>query len=132
MMKRKATLPGVLFLVAGLAYGATESLLEGYRNDGAGPFSPKAGESAWMQEYPSPGDSEPRSCTRCHGADLTRPGRHLRTGKPIEPMALSVNPARLSNPGKVEKWFRRNCRWTLGRECTTQEKGDFIQFMISQ
>jgi hypothetical protein len=47
-------------------------------------------------------------------------------------MALSVNPARLTDAKTVEKWFRRNCRWTLGRECTPQEKGDFIQFITSQ
>ena len=131
-MTSKNALISALFLVNGLAYGATESLMEGYRNNGAGPFSPGAGRSAWMQEHSFPGDVQTRNCARCHGADLTRPGRHVRTGKPIEPMALSVNPARLSDPGKAEKWFRRNCRWTLGRECTPQEKGDFIHFMISQ
>jgi len=55
-----------------------------------------------------------------------------RTGKPIKPMALSKTPDRYSDPEKVEKWFRRNCRSVLGRECTPVEKGDFITFMISQ
>ena len=41
-------------------------------------------------------------------------------------MAVSVNPKRLSDPAKVEKWFGRNCRWTLGRDCTPQEKADFV------
>ncbi len=47
-------------------------------------------------------------------------------------MAVSVNATRLSDPKKVEKWFLRNCKWTFGRECTPQEKGDFIDYMTSR
>lgn len=124
---------GIAGLVAtGMAYGAGVDLIEGYRNAGAGPFSQSAGRAAWSQEYQSADGGGTRSCSSCHGTDLTRPGRHIKTGKPIEPMALSVNAARLTDPKKVEKWFRRNCRWTLGRECSPQEKGDFIRYMTSQ
>jgi hypothetical protein len=131
-MKTKITF-GIAGLVAtSMAYGSAVNLIEGYRNAGAGPFSPDAGGSAWTHEHQSSSGVDTRSCASCHGADLTQPGRHVKTGKSIEPMALSVNPVRLSDPKKVEKWFRRNCRWTLGRECTPQEKGDFIQFMTSQ
>ena len=35
------------------------------------------------------------------------------------------------DPKKVEKWFKRNCQWVPGRECTPKEKGDFITYMIS-
>ena len=65
-----------------------------------------------------------RSCTTCHGTDQAKPGRHQRTGKVIESMAPSVNPQRLTDVAKIEKWFVRNCKWTLGRECSAQEKGD--------
>jgi hypothetical protein len=131
-MKIKITF-GIAALVAtSMVYGSALNLIEGYRNAGAGPFSPDAGGSAWTQEHQSPSGVDTRSCASCHGTDLTQAGRHVKTGKPIEPMALSVNPTRLADPKKVEKWFRRNCRWTLGRECTPQEKGDFIQFMSSQ
>jgi len=59
------------------------------------------------------------SCSpACRTADLTQPGRHVKTGRPIEPMAPSVNPKRPRDPEKVEKWLLRNCRWTLGHECT--------------
>ena len=64
--------------------------------------------------------------------DLTKPGRHPTTGKSIEPMALSANRQRLSDPVKAERWLNRNCRWTLGRECTAQEKGDFVLLMQSR
>ena len=52
--------------------------------------------------------------------------------RPIEPMAVSVTPDRYTDPKKVAKWFRRNCKSVLGRECATLEKGDFLTFMISQ
>ena len=123
-------LASVLFAAA--AQSSTEDLLRGYEQSGAGPFDPLSGEAAWIQEHPFGDGSEPRSCASCHGADLTRPGRHVKTGKSIEPMAVSVNPARLSDPRKAEKWLRRNCRWTLGRECTPQEKGNFLRYIRSQ
>lgn len=131
-MKTKFTLAIAGLVATSTAYGSAVKLLEGYRNVGAGPFSADAGGSAWTQKHQPSSDSAGRSCASCHGADIAQAGRHVKTGKPIEPMALSANPSRLSDPKKVEKWFRRNCRWTLGRECTPQEKGDFIQFMTSR
>lgn len=71
------------------------------------------------------------SCTTCHTADPRKPGRHTVTGKAIEPMAPAVNPARLTDVAKVEKWFKRNCRDVLDRECTAQEKGDVITYLRS-
>ena len=47
-------------------------------------------------------------------------------------MAVSANPKRYTNKADVEKWFKRNCKQVLGRECTPAEKGDFITFMMSQ
>ena len=92
----------------------------------------EAGQVAWVAEH-QPSDTAPaRSCSSCHGTDLTQPGRHVNTGKVIEPMAPSVNAARLSDPAKVEKWFRRNCRWTLGRECSAREKADFLAYIRTQ
>ena len=131
-MKMRITFGITGLLATSMAYASAVNLIEGYRNAGAGPFSPNAGGSAWTQEHQSSSGVDTRSCARCHGSDLTQPGRHVKTGKPIEPMAPSVNPARLGDPKKVEKWFRRNCRWTLGRECTPQEKGDFVRFVNSQ
>lgn len=98
------------------------------------PFAvnPAAGAAAWIQEHPQPDGSQTRSCTSCHGRDLTRPGRHVKTGKVIEPLAPSVNPQRLTDPKKIEKWLLRNCRWTIGRECTASEKADFIGFIKTQ
>ncbi|AGA90502.1 protein of unknown function (DUF1924) [Thioflavicoccus mobilis 8321] len=91
-----------------------------------------AGAEAWLVEHPQADGSPARSCSTCHGTDLTQAGRHAVTGKDIEPLAPSVNPERLSDPGKVDKWLRRNCRWTLGRQCTETEKADFLAFIGNQ
>jgi len=111
---------------------AVESLLHAYRQQGAGPFSPTRGEMLWQQDHAARDDGKSRSCTSCHGRDLTRPGKHVRTGKPIKPMAPSANPARLREQRKIRKWLRRNCKWTLGRECSPREKGDLLTYLIQQ
>ncbi len=71
------------------------------------------------------------SCTTCHATNPREAGRTL-SGKPIDATAVSVTPARYTDPAKVEKWFKRNCNEVLGRECTPQEKGDWLTYMISQ
>lgn len=124
-MKRPApTTLATLTLTMGLALTATGPVL------GAGDAA--AGKRAWTAEHNPPGATEPRSCVTCHTADLTKTGKHETTGKPIEPMAVSVNPERLTSPAKIEKWLGRNCRWTLGRDCTPEEKADFLSYIKSQ
>jgi len=88
------------------------------------------GKTLHMQNF-SGGKPDTPSCTTCHGSDPRAPGRSL-TGKVIEPMAISTSPLRYTNPAKVEKWFKRNCAEVLGRECTPQEKGDWLAYMTSQ
>ena len=131
-MREKLVVGLVASLLSGLAWGSPVAVLEGYEKAGAGPFDAAAGRAAWFQEHRPHDAGDVRSCATCHGRDLTRAGRHATTGKAIEPMAVSANSARLSDADKVEKWFRRKCRRTLGRECTPQEKGDFIRYIISQ
>ena len=77
------------------------------------------------------GKPETPSCITCHTKNLKARGQ-TRAGKVIEPMALSVNPARLTDSAKVAKWLRRNCRTVLGRECTAAEKADVVAFLMSQ
>lgn len=89
-------------------------------------FSAQAGHRVWHQ------DNDGRSCTSCHTDSLFVPGRHERTGKVIEPMAPSVNPERLTDRKKIDKWLLRNCKWTFGRECTAQEKGDILLWLSEQ
>lgn len=77
------------------------------------------------------GKPDTPACTTCHGPDPRRAGQ-TRAGKPIEPLAVSVSPQRFTDPEEVAKWFFRNCRSVLGRECSAQEKGDFITFMAER
>jgi len=70
------------------------------------------------------------SCTACHTDNPRNPGRHAVTGKNIGPLSPAANPERFSDPAKVEKWFKRNCKEVVGRACTAGEKADFIQFAI--
>lgn len=127
--------PGHLILVltvlvaAPVAASGVAPLLEEYTRQGAGPFDAARGGRLWTRPFTPRAGEPPRRCTTCHTADPRRPGRHARTGKSIEAMAPSVNPKRLSDPRKVRKWFKRNCKWTLGRECTPQEKGDLLTYL---
>jgi len=120
-----------LLLSAGIAgAGVVDQLLADYRQAGAGPFDPADGAALWRQEHP--GAEGPRACTTCHTADPTAAGRHATTGKSIPPIAPSVRPQRLTDRKEVEKWLARNCKWTLGRECSAQEKGDLLVFPRTQ
>ena len=94
-------------------------------------FSAERGEALFRAKHEG-GDAEANSCTACHSGDPKAMGQNAKTGKSIEPMAVSVNGKRFTNREDVEKWFRRNCRDAIGRECTAAEKGDFIAFMLSQ
>ena len=94
-------------------------------------FNAERGAALFRTRHPG-GDSATPACTSCHGEDPRSPGQNVKTGKPIEPMAVSANPKRYTNKADVEKWFKRNCNQVLGRECTPAEKGDFITFMMSQ
>ncbi len=75
-------------------------------------------------------DGKKVSCTTCHTSDPRKPGK-TRANKVIEPMATIANPQRFTDTAKVEKWFSRNCKDVLERVCTAQEKGDYIQYLIS-
>jgi Domain of unknown function (DUF1924) len=73
---------------------------------------------------------ETLSCAGCHTKDPTKDGK-TRAGKAIKPMAVSANSERFTDKAKVDKWFKRNCNDVYARECTPQEKGDFITYMIN-
>ncbi len=119
----------LLIVIAGLASTtlqasqAIEQLQERYRKNGVTTFVALDGKALWYS------DQNGRSCTTCHGSSPTAVGKHRKTGKKIMPMALSVNPQRLTKTSTIEKWFLRNCKWTLGRECSPQEKGNILQWL---
>lgn len=71
------------------------------------------------------------SCASCHGAPPVREGKHASTGKVIRPLAPAFNPERFTDSAKVEKWFKRNCKDVLERECTAAEKADVLAWLMT-
>ena len=108
---------------------AVESLLDVYRYTGAGPFSADAGQYMWTEIHNNAQIPIERRCSSCHTNNLNNTGKHIKTKKLIKAMAPTVNAKRLTDTKKIEKWFMRNCKWTLGRECSAQEKGDFLLYI---
>jgi hypothetical protein len=70
------------------------------------------------------------SCASCHTEDPRATGRHAKTGKTIAPLAPAANPERFASLSQSEKWFKRNCNDVLARECTAQEKGDVLAYLM--
>jgi hypothetical protein len=92
-------------------------------------FSIENGEKLFRSErVNSKGDKI--SCMTCHTENPKAIGR-TRANKDISPIAPIANSQRFTDLAKVEKWFLRNCKDVLDRECTTLEKGNFIKFMMS-
>ncbi len=110
---------------------ATDELFTRYQSEGAKNFDAKRGGDNWVKKVKGE-EAEMMSCQTCHSEDLTKQGKHHKTGKVIEPMAPSVNAERFTDVKKIEKWFKRNCKDVLARECTSQEKGDYLKFLLSK
>ncbi len=95
----------------------------------AGPASAARGDKLFRGKFS--GGKTAESCTACHTSDPKAAGQHARTNKVIDPIAPVVQKDRFTDPAKVEKWFKRNCQDVLARACSTQEKADFVAYMIS-
>jgi hypothetical protein len=131
---RIKVLPAVTCLLAllfaqAVHSGQRDELLNRYQQSAERPFSAESGKTFWTTKHTPIAGEPARSCSVCHSADLKSTGKHINTGKIIQPMAPVVNPARLTDAKKMEKWLLRNCKWVLGRECSPQEKGDVLTFM---
>lgn len=124
----RIVLLAVTLLLSGFLQAAPPVIahLQSYQQQGVNQADAEAGRELWYSTHGN------RSCTSCHAASPTLVGKHVKTGKPIKPMALSVNAERFQDVRKIEKWFLRNCKWTLGRVCSTQEKADILTWLGSQ
>ncbi len=71
------------------------------------------------------------SCASCHGQPPTQPGKHASTGKAIDPLAPAFNARAFTDAARADKWFRRNCKDVLSRECTAAEKADVLAYLIN-
>ena len=118
----------VAVMISGVAQAGQGPLqhLETYQQKGVDQVNQQQGQLLWNSTV------NERSCTNCHGDNLENAGKHLKTGKVIQPMAFSVNAERYQDSKKIEKWFLRNCKWTFGRQCSTQEKADILTWLSSQ
>lgn len=94
-------------------------------------FSAQRGQTLFRANWAG-GDTRTPSCTACHTANPRQPGQNAKTGRPIDPVAVSVKPQRFTDKATVEKQFARDCKSVLGRDCTALEKGDYITFMAGQ
>lgn len=116
-----------LVILAGNAQAANpQAHIDGYKQQGVSQIDIDKGREVFNSTV------DGRSCTTCHGSNLKLSGKHEKTGKPIDPMALSVNAERYQDSKKIEKWFLRNCKWTFNRTCTVQEKADMLSWLITQ
>jgi hypothetical protein len=116
---------------AAFATPASDALLASYKAAGAGKADAAKGKADWTKEAKGE-EGQMMSCSTCHGADLSKSGEHHKTHKVIKPMAPSANAERFTDEKKIEKWFKRNCKDVLGRECSAQEKTDFLTFLLAQ
>jgi len=133
---RPLMLTAALMLAATPAFAADprrDAILADYAKADAGHagFSASRGETLFRTQWKG-GDERTPSCTACHTDNPRQSGRNAKTGRPIDPVAVSVNPKRFTDAAEVEKQFTRDCKNVLGRECTPREKGDYITFMMGQ
>jgi mono/diheme cytochrome c family protein len=94
-------------------------------------FSAQRGEALFRAKWTG-GDARTPSCTTCHTDNPKAAGQNAKTGRTIEPVAVSVNPKRFVDMAEVEKQFGRDCKNVIGRDCTVVEKGDYVTFMAGQ
>jgi hypothetical protein len=120
-----------------LANPARDALLQEYAAEakaadaGFAGFSAARGETLFRTRW-AKGDERTPACTACHTDDPRQTGRNAKTGRAIDPVAVSVNPKRFTDRADVEKQFGRDCESVIGRACTGLEKGDYITFMKGQ
>ena len=104
-------------------------LLAQYQGQAKLPLSAERGKALWEKRNGS------KSCTMCHGSDITQPGEIKMLfffSRSIKPMALSANPNRYQDPETADKAFDKNCKRVFQRVCTPQEKGDILRYLVGQ
>lgn len=127
----KHAIPVLFALCASAAQAATPAeLLAGYRAEAGATFVPSAERGAAFYTRQFGVSAKMPACASCHTEKPAQSGRHVVTDKSIKPMAVAANAERFTDAAKVEKWFRRNCKEVVGRECTVAEKADFVAYMM--
>ena len=126
----------ILSLAAGAAWALSSTA-------NAAETTPAQQLSYWSAQAGAPGQAERGraffttrqgaewSCASCHGQLPTTQGKHASTGKAIAPLAPAFNPKAFTDTAQVDKWFRRNCKDVLSRECSAGEKADVLAWLLS-
>jgi hypothetical protein len=128
-MKRSTLLALALCCAVPALADTPRQILDSLSAEAGGSASAARGESLFRAKSNAGGIAD--ACTACHTQDPKARGQHVKTHKEIEPMAPVANRERFTERAKVEKWFKRNCKEVLGRECSAQEKADFTAYMLS-
>ena len=113
------------FAPAALAATPAEQLT-GYNAQAGAPANAARGQQFFTAKH-----GHEWSCASCHGDSPTGQGKHASTGKPIAAMAPAFNAERFTDTAKTEKWFRRNCKDVLARECSAAEKADVLAWLLT-
>jgi uncharacterized membrane protein len=136
MLRVMITFGSALMLIAGLsiqmafaetpievlaAFKAEAAVTPGFQE-----FSATRGENFFKTKH-----NHDLSCSKCHTDNPAAQGKHSETDKLIKPLAPAANEERFTDMKKVAKWFKRNCKDVLDRECTAQEKGDVITYLLT-
>ena len=72
------------------------------------------------------------ACASCHTANPADTGKHIVTGKSIPPLSPVVNTKRFSSIKDVEKKFAKHCNDVVDNDCTQQEKGNYIAYLLTE
>lgn len=129
MRKLLMTVAMLAVALPGIAADSFEPAgLAAYQREAGSKGDAKRGNDFWHASHQD-SDGKTVNCASCHGDDLSKPGKHNKSGKVIEPMSRRVNKDRYTDAEKVEKWFKRNCKQVLQRECTAAEKSDVLLFL---
>jgi mono/diheme cytochrome c family protein len=93
-------------------------------------YAPSVARGKSLYEHHFNRNTEMSSCAACHTGSPTGQGKHAITSKTIAPLSPLANAERFTDAAKTEKWFRRNCNDVIGRECTSAEKADLVEFFL--
>jgi len=93
-------------------------------------FDAAKGRELYQTQRRNSKNNETISCSTCHTSDPRQSGKSA-AGKIIDPLSPQANPKRLTDEREIRKWFFRNCNQVLERDCTPDEKGNFIQFLLN-
>lgn len=138
-MKTSKILLGLLFTFASLSAQAdvtsAQKLADKYAaiakhiNPASTGLSASDGKAFYNREITVKGQQV--ACASCHTANPAATGKHIATGKPIRPLAPSANAKRFTDIDMVEKKFTEHCNDIIGNDCSAQEKGNFITYLLT-